>query len=158
MPKITPFLWFDEQAEEAAKFYTSIFKDSKIGKISRYGEAGPGKPGSVMVVEFTIEGQQFTALNGGPGHPFTDATSFVVHCENQEDVDRYWDGLLEGGGKPVACGWLTDRYGLSWQVTPNILLKMISDPDPEKSQRVMRRMMEMVKLDIQPLVDAYEGK
>lgn len=156
--KITTFLWFNDQAEEAARFYTSIFRNAKIGKIARYGEAGPGAKGSVMVVDFELDGQHFVALNGGPQYKFTPAISLVVNCETQEEVDHYWDGLLEGGGKPVACGWLEDQFGLSWQVTPTILTRMISDPDPVKSQRTMKQMMSMVKLDIQPLVDAYEGR
>jgi predicted 3-demethylubiquinone-9 3-methyltransferase (glyoxalase superfamily) len=157
MQKITPFLWFNDQAEEAMKFYTSVFKDSKIGKVSRYGDAGPGPKGSVMVGTFEIAGQQFMALNGGPHYSFTPAVSFVVNCESQEEVDYYWSKLVEGG-KEVQCGWLTDKFGLSWQITPTALSELLSDPDPVKSQRVMKAMMGMVKIDIEGLRRAHEGK
>jgi predicted 3-demethylubiquinone-9 3-methyltransferase (glyoxalase superfamily) len=156
--KITPFLWFATEAEDAANFYTSIFKDAKIGRVMRTGDAGPGPKGSVLTVEFVIEGMEFVALNGGPQHKFTEAVSFQINCETQAEVDHYWDRLLEGGGKTQACGWLKDRFGLSWQVTPVVLFKMLTDPDREKSGRAMKQMMEMVKLDIAPLQKAFEGK
>jgi predicted 3-demethylubiquinone-9 3-methyltransferase (glyoxalase superfamily) len=157
MQKITPFLWFNTEAEEAAKFYVSIFKNSKIKKVVRYGEGQPGPKGTVMVVDFILNGQAFTALNGGPGHPPTDAFSLVVHCDNQKEVDHYWKKLTQGG-KEVACGWLTDKYGVSWQITPDALLEMLQDKAPERTQRVMQAMMKMVKLDIKTLKKAYAGK
>jgi len=161
MQKITPFLWFDHQAEEAVKFYTSIFKNSRIGKIARYGEEAEkiaGRPkGSVMTVEFQLEGQEFVALNGGPHFKFTEAISFVVNCQTQEEVDYYWEKLSEGG-KEVQCGWLKDKYGLSWQIVPTVLGELLSDEDAAKSQRVMQAMLKMVKLDIKKLQDAYAGK
>jgi len=153
--RITPMLWFDNQAEEAAKFYTSIFRNSKIKDISRYGDIGPGPKGTVMVVSFEIDGQPFTALNGGPQFKFTEAVSFVVNCEGQEEVDYYWDRLVEGGA-PQQCGWLKDRFGLSWQVVPTAAIEMLSDPDPVMSQRVMQAVMKMAKLDIGQLRKAYE--
>jgi predicted 3-demethylubiquinone-9 3-methyltransferase (glyoxalase superfamily) len=152
-----PCLWFDGRAEEAAEFYTSIFKNSSVGKITRYGEAGPGTPGSVMTVTFEIAGQEFMGLNGGPQFQFSPAISFVVHCKNQRQVDYYWDRLIEGGA-PSQCGWLTDKFGVSWQVVPNALPKMLKDKDPERAQRVMAAMMPMVKLDVKTLKDAYKGK
>jgi predicted 3-demethylubiquinone-9 3-methyltransferase (glyoxalase superfamily) len=154
--KITPFLWFDHQAEEAAKFYVSVFPNSKLGAIVRYNEAGPGPSGSVMTVSFQLNGQEFAALNGGPLFKFTEAVSFVVNCETQEEVDSYWRKLLEGG-QESQCGWLKDRYGLSWQITPRILTEMVKDPDPKKSARVMAAMLKMVKIDIATLKKAYEG-
>ncbi len=157
MQKITPFLWFDNQAEEAAHFYTSIFKNSKIGTISRYGDAGPGPKGSVMVITFELDGQEFMALNGGPIFKFTPATSFLINCETQEEVDELWDKLSEGGRKD-RCGWLQDKYGLSWQIVPTVLGKLMSDPDPEKASRVVRAMLQMEKLDIQRLQQAYQGQ
>jgi predicted 3-demethylubiquinone-9 3-methyltransferase (glyoxalase superfamily) len=157
MQKITPFLWFDDNAEEAIKFYTSIFKNSKIGKVTRYGEAGPGKKGSVMTATFELQGQEFVALNGGPHFKFTEAISFVVNCETQEEVDDLWEKLSRGG-QEVECGWLKDKFGLSWQIVPTILPKLLSDPDPAKSQRVMKAMLKMKKLDIVRLKQAYEGK
>lgn len=161
MQKITPFLWFDDQAENAVKFYTSIFKNSKVGKVARYDEAGArvsGRPaGSVMTVEFKLNGQDFIALNGGPIFKFTEAVSFVVNCETQAEVDRYWK-KLSAGGKEVQCGWLTDKFGLSWQIVPTMLGKLMSDKDPAKSQRVMQAMLKMVKLDIRKLKAAYAGK
>ena len=157
MQKITPFLWFDDQAEEAMNFYTSIFKNSKIGQVSRYGDAGPGPKGSVMVGTFTIEGQEFMALNGGPIYNFTPAMSFVVNCETQEEVDYYWDKLIAGGGKPNRCGWLTDKFGLSWQIVPTALAELMSSGDPEKSNRVMQALLKMDKLIIADLRKAYEG-
>ena len=159
MQKITPFLWFDDQAEEAVKFYVSLFKNSKIGGITRFDEAGAaasGRPkGSVMTVEFQLEGQEFTALNGGPNFKFTEAVSFVVNCDTQEEVDRFW-GKLSEGGKESQCGWLKDRYGLSWQVVPTVLTEMIQDKDPAKAKRVMEAMLKMHKLDIRTLKQAYE--
>jgi len=154
MQKITPFLWFDNQAEEAVKFYTSIFKNSKTGKVSRYGEAGPGPKGSVMVAEFEVEGQQFIALNGGPIFKFTEAVSFVVNCQSQEEVDYYWE-KLSAGGKEVQCGWLKDKFGLSWQIVPTILGKLMSDKDSRKSQNVMKAMLKMIKIDIKKLEQAH---
>ena len=150
MQKITPFLWFDTQAEDAARFYTSIFKNSKIARINRYGDAGPGPKGSVMIVEFEMNGQQFLALNGGPQFKFTQAVSFVVNCETQQEVDELWEKLSEGGRKD-RCGWLTDKFGLSWQIVPTVLGKLMSGSDPEKSKRVMQAMLQMDKLDIQRL-------
>jgi predicted 3-demethylubiquinone-9 3-methyltransferase (glyoxalase superfamily) len=155
--QITPFLWFDNQAEEAAKFYTSIFKDSKVTKIARYGEAGPGPKGSAMTVGFELNGQEFTALNGGPHFKFTEAISFVVNCETQEEVDEFWKKLSEGG-QEVQCGWLKDKYGVSWQIVPTVLSEMLQDKDPAKSQRVMKAVMQMKKLDIDGLKKAYESK
>src|SRR5438445_548175 len=142
--KITPFLWFDQQAEEAAGFYVSIFPNSKIVKVVRYGTAGPGPAGSAMTVEFQLEGQSFVALNGGPHYKFTEAISFVVNCQTQEEVDFYWE-KLSAGGAPVECGWLKDKFGLSWQIVPTLLPQLLSDPDPAKSQRVMKAMMTMKK-------------
>jgi len=154
--KITPFLWFDSQAEEAAAFYTSIFPDSKVVKVVRYGEAGPGPAGSAMTVEFQLQGQSFVALNGGPHFKFTEAISFVVNCQTQEEVDAYWEKLSAGGGE-VQCGWLKDKFGLCWQIVPTVLLEFLNDPDPEKSGRVMRAMMTMKKLDIRALKQAYDN-
>jgi predicted 3-demethylubiquinone-9 3-methyltransferase (glyoxalase superfamily) len=153
--KITPFLWFDQQAEEAANFYTSIFPNSKVEKVVRYGPVGPGPPGSVMTVEFQLEGQTFVALNGGPHHRSTEAISFMVHCQTQDEVDLYWEKLSAGGGE-VQCGWLKDKFGLSWQIVPTALLDLLADPDPQKSQRVMKAMLAMKKLDINALRQAYE--
>lgn len=155
MARITPMLWFDHQAEEAARFYASIFPNSKIGAISRYGESGPGPKGSVMVVAFELDGRPFTALNGGPMFKFTEAISLVVNCADQKEVDHYWDRLTDGGA-PVQCGWLKDKYGLSWQVVPTILPELMSGSDPVRSQRVVAAMMHMVKLDIGQLKKAYE--
>ena len=153
MEKISPFLWFDTQAEEAANFYTSIFKNSKINGITRYGDAGPGPKGSVMTVAFTLNGQDFVALNGGPIFKFNESISFVINCDSQEEIDYYWDNLLQGG-TPSQCGWLKDKFGLSWQVIPTILPKLFQSKDPEKSKRVMQAMMKMVKFDIKTLEDA----
>ncbi|MPZ55094.1 MAG: VOC family protein [Rhizobiales bacterium] len=159
--KITPCLWFDTQAEEAAKFYCSIFKNSKLGTISRYGKEGfeiHGRPaGSVMVAEFEIEGQKFVALNGGPQFKFDEAISFQVHCESQQEVDYFWSKLTEGGGEGP-CGWLKDKFGLSWQVVPTVLLDMLMDPNTEKSQRVTKAFLQMKKFDIAELKRVYEGK
>jgi len=157
MSKISPFLWFDSQAEEAANFYVSIFPNSKIGKISRYGEAGPGPKGSVIVVEFELDGQRILALNGGPQFKFTEAISLSVDCKSQEEVDRYWQKLTSGGGSEGPCGWLKDRYGLSWQINPAILGQLLADPDPQKSRRVMEAMLKMKKIVIADLKKAYEG-
>lgn len=161
MQKITPFLWFDHQAEAAVKFYTSIFKNSKIGKIARYDEAGEkvaGRPkGSVMTVEFQLEGQEFVALNGGPLFKFNESISLVVNCRTQAEVDWFWK-KLSAGGKKVQCGWLKDKYGLSWQVVPTVLNELMSGGDAAKSQRVMEAMLKMVKLDIRKLKAAARGK
>lgn len=157
MQKITPFLWFDNNAEEAANFYVSIFKNAKVLRVARYGDAGPGPKGTVMTAEFEIEGQKFLALNGGPTFKFNEATSFVVNCQTQEEVDYFWERLSQGGEKS-RCGWLKDKFGLSWQVTPTIMGDFMSDKDPEKSKRVMEAMMQMDKLEIEPLKRAYEGK
>jgi len=154
MQKITPFLWFDGKAEEAMRFYVSIFKNSKVGAITRYGDAGPGPNGTVMVVTFQLDGQEFIALNGGPQFTFSPAISFVVNCETQEEVDALWEKLSEGGEK-LQCGWLRDKYGLSWQIVPTVLGEMMQDKDVEKSQRVMKAMLQMTKLDIERLKQAY---
>ena len=160
MQKITPFLWFDDKAEEAANFYVSLFKNSKIGNVSRYDEAGAkasGRPtGSVMVIEFQLEGRNFVGLNGGPHFKFTEALSFVVNCETQQEVDTFWEKLSEGG-EESQCGWLKDKYGLSWQVVPTVLSEMLRDKDPVKSQRVMKAMLQMKKIDIATLEQACEG-
>ena len=153
--KITPFLWFDHQAEEAVRFYTSIFPNSKIMKLVRYNKAGPGPAGSVMTVEFQLEGQSFVALNGGPHFKFTEAISFVVNCQTQQELDVYWEKLTAGGGE-VQCGWLKDKFGLSWQIVPTVLPELLSGSDPEKSERVMKAMFSMKKLDIRALKRAYE--
>lgn len=155
MQKITPFLWFDDKAEEAANLYVSIFKNSKIKSISRYGEPGPGPKGQVMTVSFELESVEFTALNGGPHYHFTPALSLFVDCETQEEVDELWEKLSAGGRKD-RCGWLVDKYGLSWQIIPNVLMKLMSDPDPKKSARVMKAMLQMEKIDIQRLQQAYQ--
>ncbi len=157
MQKITPFLWFDGKAEEAMNFYTSIFKNSKRGRISRYGDAGPGPKGTVMVATFQLEGQEFIALNGGPHFKFTEAISLVVNCETQDEVDAFWEKLSEGGAKGQ-CGWLKDKFGLSWQIVPTALGELMSDPDPEKSKRVMTAMLQMKKLDISALKRAYDQR
>ncbi len=154
--KISPFLWFDHQAEEAARFYTSVFKNSKIEKIIRYGEAGPGPAGSVMTVAFELEGLKFTGLNGGPHFTFTEAISFVVNCETQAEVDEYWE-KLSAGGQEVQCGWLKDKFGLSWQIVPIRLIELLEDKDVAKSQRVMKAMMQMKKLDVAGLEKAFQG-
>ena len=151
MQKISPFLWFDSNAEEAANFYVAIFKDSKILKIARYGEAGPGPAGSVMVVNFQIEGQDFIALNGGPLFKFSEAISFVINCQTQEEVDHYWNKLTAGGGQESQCGWLKDKYGLSWQVTPTILGELLADKNQKTAQRVMQAMLQMKRIDIAAL-------
>ncbi len=148
MQKITPFLWFDSNAENAINFYTSIFKNSKIGEIRRYGDAGPGPKGSVMTVRFQIEGQEFMALNGGPYFKFTPAISFFVDCETQQEVDELWE-KLSAGGALMQCGWLTDKFGVSWQIIPKAPGELLGDKDPVKSQRVLKAMMKMVKIDVE---------
>jgi len=153
MPAITPFLWFNDKAEAAANFYVSIFPNSKILSISRYGDAGPGAKGSVMTVNFELDGRQFTALNGGPRYSFTPSVSFLIPCETQQEVDHYWDKLTLGG-KPIQCGWLEDKYGLSWQIVPTELFRLVQDKDPATSQRVMKAMLQMVKLDVSRLQQA----
>ena len=162
MQKITPFLWFNNEAEEAAKFYTSTFKNSRIGKIARYDDAASkasGRPaGSVMTVAFKLNGQDFVALNGGPHFKFTEAISLVVNCDTQAELDRYWKKLTSGGGKSVQCGWLKDKYGLSWQIVPTILGKLAADKDRAKANRVMQVVMTSVKLDIKKLKQAVKGK
>jgi len=156
MQKIMPCLWFDHQAEEAANFYASIFEDSKILDIARYGEGGPMPAGTVLTVTLTLQGQEFMVLNGGPYFQFSPAISFYVNCESQEEVDRLWEGLLDGG-EEEQCGWLKDRYGVSWQIVPTVLGEMMNDPDPEKVKRVTSAMLKMVKLDIAGLERAYAG-
>lgn len=155
MQRITPFLWFDTQAEEAAKFYASVFKGSRVGNVTRYGEAGPGPKGSAMIVEFELDGQPFIALNGGPHFTFTEAVSFSVACANQTEVDHYWDTLSEGG-KESQCGWLKDKYGLSWQIVPSRLGELMRGPDPAKSKRVMEALLKMKKIDIATLENARD--
>ena len=157
MQKITPFLWFNDNAEEAMKFYISIFKNSKVLNVARYGEAGPGANGTVMTATFQLDGQEFVALNGGPHFKFTEAISFVVYCQTQEEVDEFWEKLSEGGEKS-RCGWLKDKYGLSWQIVPTILDELYQDKDAEKTKRVMEAMLQMDKLDIKTLKQAYEGQ
>ena len=155
MQKITPFLWFDNQAEEAANFYASIFKNSKVGSVSRYGEAGPGPKGAVMSVTFELDGQKFMALNGGPLFTFTPAISVFVNCETQGEVDELWE-KLSAGGEIGRCGWPKDKYGVSWQIIPTVLGKLMSDADPRKSSRVMNAMLQMEKIDVQGLEQAYQ--
>jgi predicted 3-demethylubiquinone-9 3-methyltransferase (glyoxalase superfamily) len=157
MQKITPCLWFDDQAEEATRFYVSMFKNSKIGKVSHYGEGGPRPKGSVLTVSFQLDGQEFLALNGGPYFKFTEAISWIVNCKTQKEVDRLWEKLSEGGEKGQ-CGWLKDKYGMSWQIVPTVLFKMMSDPDPARSRNVFQAMMQMKKLDIKGLKKAYGGR
>jgi len=156
MQRITPFLWFDNNAEEAMNFYISIFKNSKVLRVMRYGEAGPGPAGTVMTAEFELDGQQFAGRNGGPRFKFTEAVSFTVKCETQEEVDYYWDKLSEGGEKS-RCGWLKDKFGLWWQVEPSIVGDLMADKDPEKAKRVMEAMLKMDKIEIEPIKRAYEG-
>jgi len=157
MQKITPFLWFDHQAEEAMNFYVSIFKNSKVGRVTRYGEAGPGPKGTVMSATFQLDGQDFFALNGGPHFTFSPAVSFFVNCETQQEVDELWE-KLSAGGKKERCGWLKDKYGLSWQIIPSALGKLLQDKDAEKPKRVMKAMLQMDKIDIQRLKQAYDGE
>ncbi len=160
MQKITPFLWFDHQAESAVKFYTAIFKNSKVGRILRYGEeaakvSSAGRPvGSVLTIEFEMEGQKFVALNGGPLFKFNESISFVVNCETQEEVDYFWQKLTADGGHESQCGWLKDKFGVSWQVVPTVLIDMLHDKDPRKSERVMQAMLQMQKIDINKLKEA----
>ncbi|MBN1657832.1 MAG: VOC family protein [Anaerolineae bacterium] len=158
MQKITPYLWFDNQAEEAAEFYTSIFDDSRILEVARYGPAGPGPEGTAMNVVFELEGQKFIALNGGPYFKFNEAISFYVECETQEEVDELWNRLTADGGEESMCGWLKDRYGLSWQIIPKALPELLGDPDPEKAGRVMQAMLQMRKIDVNDLRHAYAGR
>jgi predicted 3-demethylubiquinone-9 3-methyltransferase (glyoxalase superfamily) len=158
MSKITPFLWYDKEAEEAANFYVSVFPNSKVTQVARYPEGGPGPAGSVMTVSFELDGLPFTALNAGPHFKFTEAISFVVDCKDQAEVDHYWDGLLEGGGQESQCGWLKDRFGLSWQVTPRRLIELTTNADPEVAQRVFGAMMKMVKIDIPTLEAAARNE
>ena len=158
MQKITPFLWFDSNAEAAAQLYTSIFKNSKILAVSRYGDAGPGPKGSVMVVKFQLEGQEFTALNGGPRFTFNEAFSFVVNCESQQEVDEYWRKLTADGGQESMCGWLKDKFGFSWQIVLTALGKLMSDKDPQRAGRVMQALLQMRKIDIATLEQAAEGQ
>jgi predicted 3-demethylubiquinone-9 3-methyltransferase (glyoxalase superfamily) len=162
MQKITPFLWFDDQAEEAVKFYTSIFKNSRVGRVLRYDEnaakAAGGTVGSVLTIEFELEGQKFVALNGGSQFKFNESVSFVVNCETQDEVDYFWGKLTADGGQESACGWLKDKFGLSWQVTPTVLIDMLHDKDPEKTERVMKAMLQMQKIEIPKLKAAYGGK
>jgi predicted 3-demethylubiquinone-9 3-methyltransferase (glyoxalase superfamily) len=156
MQKITPFLWFDGKAEEAANFYVSIFKNSRIGTVNRYGDHGPGPKGTVMIATFQIEGQEFIALNGGPAFKFSPAVSFVVNCETQHEVDEYWDKLSQGG-TTQQCGWLQDKFGVSWQIVPTAIAKLMSGPDREKTSRVMGALMKMTKIEIKGLEQASQG-
>jgi predicted 3-demethylubiquinone-9 3-methyltransferase (glyoxalase superfamily) len=159
MQKITPFLWYAKEAEEAAKFYASIFPNSRVSRVVTMPSESPsGPPGSVKVVDFELFGQSFSAMSAGPLDPFNHAVSFVVNCEDQAEVDRYWNALLEGGGQPEACGWLKDRYGVSWQITPAVLVTMMADPDRTKAKRATDAMLKMGKIDIATLKAAFEGK
>jgi predicted 3-demethylubiquinone-9 3-methyltransferase (glyoxalase superfamily) len=157
MPKITPFLWFDDQAEEAMNFYVSLFKNSRVISVSRYGDGGPRPKGMVMTATFELDGQQITALNGGPEFKFTEAFSFAVSCDTQEEVDRLWNKLTDGG-EASQCGWLKDRYGLSWQIVPKALPELLGDKDPVKANRVMQAMLKMKKIDVAALRRAYDGR
>ena len=157
MKRITPCLWFDGNAEEAANLYVSVFRNSKITDISRYGDAGPLPKGTVLTIAFELDGQAFTALNGGPQYKFTEAVSFQIYCETQDEVDHYWNGLLAGGGTESMCGWLKDRFGLSWQVVPNRLIELMQSPDPAKARRVMEAMFKMRKIDLATLEAAANG-
>ena len=156
MQKITPFLWFDHQAEEAALFYTAIFKNARVTQISRFGEGNHGEPGGVMTAAFELEGQEFVALNGGPYFKFTEAVSFYIHCQDQAEVDYFWQKLTVDGGEPGQCGWLKDKFGVSWQVVPDVLIELMSDPNPVKANRVTQAMLKMTKIDIAELRRAYE--
>ncbi len=158
MQKITPFLWFNDQAEEAVNFYLSVFKNAKLTAMTHYGEEGPGPQGSVMTVAFTLDGNEFVALNGGPQFKFTEAISFVVNCETQAEIDYYWEKLSTDGGQEIECGWLKDKYGLCWQIVPTVLWEMMQDKDTARSQRVMRALMQMKKLEIGALQRAYNEK
>jgi predicted 3-demethylubiquinone-9 3-methyltransferase (glyoxalase superfamily) len=155
--QIRPFLWFDNQAEEAANFYVSLFDNSRVVTVQRNGEAGPGEPGSALVVEFELNGQTFLGLNGGPQFSFTEAISFMIDCADQAEVDRYWDALTADGGEPSACGWLKDKYGLSWQVTPRRLMELLGDADPGRAGRAMQAMMQMQKIDVAALERAADA-
>ena len=157
MPKTTPCLWFDTQGEDAAKFYTSMFPNSRVTDVTRYGEAGPRPAGMALTVEFELDGQAYTALNGGPEFTFSEAISFQIDCKDQDEVDHYWTKLSEGGGEEGPCGWLKDKFGLSWQVVPRALPELLGDPDQEKAQRVMAAMMGMKKIDVAGLQRAYDG-
>lgn len=157
MQRISACLWFDGQAEDAANFYTSIFKHSKIGTVTRYGEVGPGPKGTVMTVTFELDGQEFMALNGGLEFTFNEAVSFIVYCDTQEEIDEYWE-KLSAGGRTVQCGWLKDKFGVSWQIVPTLLRKLMRDGEPDKTNRVMKAILEMVKLDIKRLQQAYDGQ
>ena len=157
MQRITPFLWFNNNAEEAMTLYCSVFKNSKVGRVTRYGDAGPGPKGTVMSATFELEGQEFFALNGGPQFPFTEAVSFYVHCANQAEVDYYWEKLMAGGGKPSRCGWLKDRFGLSWQIVPTRLGELLGDQDPGRASRAMQAMLKMQKIDVAALERAAAG-
>lgn len=157
MAKITPFLWFDDQAEEAVDFYLSVFPNSRVVQVARYGDAGPGPAGAVMTIHFELDGNEFVALNGGPeNYGFNESVSFVINCATQEDVDRYWSGLTDGGAE-VACGWLTDRFGLRWQVVPDGLPELLGDPDPERARRATQAMLGMKKLDLRVMREAADG-
>jgi predicted 3-demethylubiquinone-9 3-methyltransferase (glyoxalase superfamily) len=157
MPKLSPFLWFDSQAEDAANFYVSLFPNSKITHTVRYGEAGPGPKGSVMTVAFELDGKPFTGINGGPHYTFSEAVSFVIDCRDQAEVDRYWEALTADGGAPGPCGWLKDRFGLSWQVVPDALHRLLGDPDPARAKRATEAMMQMSRLDVAKLEAAAAG-
>jgi predicted 3-demethylubiquinone-9 3-methyltransferase (glyoxalase superfamily) len=157
MQKITPSLWFDTEAEEAATFYTSVFKDSRILSVERFGDGGPGEPGSVMAVGFELNGHAFVGINGGPAFDFNESVSFMVSCDSQDEVDHYWDRLVEGGGQESQCGWLKDKYGVSWQIVPTELRKLLGDPGPERAQRAMQAMLKMNKIDIEGLRQAAAG-
>ena len=158
MQKISPFLWFDNNAEEAMNFYLSIFKDAKVIRVARNPPGGPGPEAALLVATIQLEGQEVILMNGGPGHPLTDAISLTINCDSQEEVDHYWGKLLGGGGKEIACGWLKDKFGLHWQVTPVILPQLLNDPDKAKAGRVMQAMMNMIKLDIAALKAAADAK
>lgn len=156
MQKITPMLWFNDEAEDAARFYVSVFKDAGILETSHYGEGSPA-PGKVLVVKFRLEGQEYLALNGLQTKPFSEAVSLMVNCKDQQEVDYYWDKLLAGGGSPIACGWLKDKFGFHWQVTPTLLIEYLHDPDKARAARVMAAMMQMVKIDLAAIQKAYDG-
>jgi predicted 3-demethylubiquinone-9 3-methyltransferase (glyoxalase superfamily) len=158
MQKITPYLWFDSHAEEAATFYTSLFDNSRITNIARFNEGGPGIPGSAMNVNFVLDGQEFIALNGGPQFQFTEAISMFVNCRDQDEVNRLWDALTADGGEPGPCGWLKDKYGLSWQIIPAQMMELIGGPDPEAAGRAMQAMLQMQKIDVAALQRAYDGE
>jgi predicted 3-demethylubiquinone-9 3-methyltransferase (glyoxalase superfamily) len=157
MAKITPWLWFDTEAEDAATFYASVFKNSKILSVDRYGDVGPGEPGSVMTVAFELNGQEFVGLNGGPAFDFNESVSFMVSCDSQDEVDHYWNRLCEGGGQESQCGWLKDKYGVSWQIVPTELHELLGDPDPQRAQRAMQAMLTMSKIDIAVMRQAADG-